>query len=248
MFKVVYVARFRPDRPKADVSRHWTDVHGPLGLALPGFVGYTQNHMKGSIGPAGFVDAELPFDGYACEWWKDRPTFDAGMQSPEWDACVEDGFLIFDKTFFQGMSATIDQRIMREGPRSPFKVVWFARFRPDVDRDEANEHWANVHGPIALRSPEIDRYVQNVVTGSLVAGKVVDEPAAFDGFSECWFPDEAAYVRAMESDVWAELVEDGQSFLDMAALTGMSGVIDERIIRQEPAEPEYVPRAVGVGG
>ena len=57
MFKVVYVARFRKDKTKEEVSAHWTDVHGPMGLKLPGFVGYTQNHMKGSIGPAGFVEA-----------------------------------------------------------------------------------------------------------------------------------------------------------------------------------------------
>jgi uncharacterized protein (TIGR02118 family) len=242
MFKVVYVARFRKDKTKEEVSAHWTDVHGPMGLKLPGFVGYTQNHMIGSIGPAGFVEAELPFDGYACEFWEDRETFERGMLSPEWAACVEDGWLLFDKDFFQGMSAALEQRIMREGERSPFKVVWFARFRSDIDRAEANDHWANVHGPIALKAPGIDRYVQNFVTGAIVNSKITDEPAAFDGFSECWFADEAAYVRAMESEAWAELVEDGHNFLDMGALTGMSGVIDERIIRLDPPAPEYVPR------
>jgi uncharacterized protein (TIGR02118 family) len=234
VFKVVYVARFREDLTRALASAYWTEVHAPLAVGIPGFVGYTQNHMVGSIGPAGFVEAELAFDGYACEWWADRAVFERGMQTPQWAAVVADGPEVFDPNAFEGMCATIDQRVMREGPRSPFKVVWFARFRAGLERESANEHWANVHGPIALRAPGIDRYVQNAVSGALAPdGSVTDDPVAFDGFSECWFADEAAYVRAVESDAWQELVEDGRNFLDMGALSGMSGVVDERIIVPE---------------
>jgi uncharacterized protein (TIGR02118 family) len=234
VFKVVYVARYRDGISPDEGNAYWRDVHAPLGLKLPGFVGYTQNHMIGSIGPAGLADAELPFDCYACEWWEDRETFEAGMRSPEWAAVVEDGKEVFDPGFFAGMTAHLDERIMRDGPRLPFKVVWFARFRQDVEREEANDHWLNVHGPIALRVPEMERYVQSFVRGALVDDRVTDEPAAFDGFSECWFADEDAYLRAMANPAWADLVQDGHTFLDMAALTGMSGVVEERIIKLEP--------------
>jgi uncharacterized protein (TIGR02118 family) len=239
MFKVVYVARFRAGLPREEAVAYWADVHAPLGLKLPGFVGYTQNRMVGSIGPAGLDDSPLPFDGYACEWWEDSAAFDAGMRSPQWAAVAADGAVIFDMESFAGMSAALEERIMRDGERTPYKVVWFARFRADLDRNEADEHWANVHGPIALRSPEISRYVQNFVTGSIVDGRVSDEPAAFDGFSECWFADEAAYLRATGSPAWQDLVDDGHTFLDMEALTGMSGVVDELIVRLEPPAAEF---------
>jgi uncharacterized protein (TIGR02118 family) len=234
VFKVVYVARYRDTMSLDEGNAYWRDVHAPLGLKLHGLVGYTQNHMIGSIGPAGLVDAELPFHCYACEWWEDRAAFEAGMRSPEWAAVLEDGEKVFDPGYFAGMTAHLEERIMREGPRLPFKVVWFTRFRADVDRGEADEHWAKVHAPIALRVREMERYVQNSVRGALVDDRATEAPAAFDGFSECWFADEDAYLRAMADPAWADLVEDGHTFLDMDALTGMSGVIEERIIRLEP--------------
>jgi hypothetical protein len=53
----------------------------------------------------------------------------------------------------------------------------------------------------------------------------------FDGFSECWFRDEAQFRRAIESDAWAAAVADGENFLDMAQLWG--AVLLERTIKDD---------------
>ena len=45
-----------------------------------------------------------------------------------------------------------------------------------------------------------------------------EDPVRFDGFSECWYADEAAYVRSQQSAAWDELFQDGFNFLDMEAL------------------------------
>jgi uncharacterized protein (TIGR02118 family) len=231
MFKAVYVARFRDGMTREEARSYWTDVHGPLGVDIPGLVRYVQNHMIGSIGPAGIVESGLAFDGYACEWYESRPAFDAAMKTPEWERVVQDGYEVFEMDSLEGMSAVVEERVMRDGPVSPFKVVWFAKFRSGIDRQEANEHWATRHGPIALRAPGIDRYVQNVVIGSLDQHGVGTAAVGFDGFSECWFKDRAAFDEATGSSAWQELVEDGHVFLDMEALVGMSGVVDERVIK-----------------
>jgi uncharacterized protein (TIGR02118 family) len=130
-----------------------------------------------------------------------------------------------------GMSAVLDERIMRDGPTSPFKVVWFAKFRDDVPRQAAADHWRDVHGAIALRVPGIDRYVQNLSVAAFGLDGVLDEMPAFDGFSECWYADRDAYLRSQESPEWDELYADGFNFLDVAALEGMSAVLEERVIR-----------------
>ncbi len=91
MFKAVYVARFREDLGREEASAYWTNVHGPMGIVVPGMACYVQNHMVGSIGPAGIIESGLAFDGYACEWYGDRTTFDAAVKSPEWARVVEDG-------------------------------------------------------------------------------------------------------------------------------------------------------------
>ncbi len=236
MFKVVWVARFREGLTREEGGRYWTEVHAPLGLRAPHFVGYVQNHVRGAIGAGNVIeDGEVAFDGYSCEWWTDEAGFRESIASPEWRAVVEDGARVFDPGSLRGMCGVLEERVMRAGPAGPFKVVWFARFRPDVPRAEASEHWLRRHGPIALRVESIDRYVQNLVVAPLGAtGVDHDVEMAFDGFSECWFADRDAFVRSVESDAWAELVEDGHAFLDMGALAGMSAILEERTILPPP--------------
>jgi hypothetical protein len=237
MFKVAWVARFREGMTREEGSAYWTDVHAPLGLRVGALKGYVQNHVVGTIGAAGLVDAEQVFDGYACEWFDDREAFETMLSSPEWQVVMEDGPKVFEPDSLDGMSSVVEQRVMLDGPRSPFKVAWFARFRPELSRSEASDYWLHVHGPIALEAGGFDRYVQNLVVASVGADGVGDEPVRYDGFSECWFASPEAYERTVSSAGWKRLVEDGPNLLDMAALErGMSVVVEERVIKPEPKE------------
>jgi uncharacterized protein (TIGR02118 family) len=236
MFKAVYVARFRADKPREEARHHWTYVHGPMADALPDMRRYVQNHVVGAIGAQGLRDGAVGFDGYACESWTDQAAFDAGMETEAWATIVDDGPVLFDVDSLDGMCASVQERVIIDGPTSPYKVVWFARFKPGMDAAEAAEHWLDVHAPIACRAPGIDRYVQNLVVGPIAGGDHV----AFDGFSECWYADEAAYVRSQESAAWDELREDGGTFLDMAGLEGMSAVLEERVIKDWQAQDARV--------
>jgi len=56
----------------------------------------------------------------------------------------------------------------------------------------------------------------------------------FDGFSECWFRDEKQFLDAVESDTWAEAVEDGLNVFDMSQLWG--AVLKENVV-VAPPEP-----------
>ena len=48
-------------------------------------------------------------------------------------------------------------RPIREGRwLQVYKVVWFARFLEGMDKHEARRHWREVHGPLALKVPQID--------------------------------------------------------------------------------------------
>jgi uncharacterized protein (TIGR02118 family) len=231
VLKVVWVARLRADRPRDEMRAYWTETHGPIGLRADGIRSYVQSHVVGAIGAQGESTAQVAFDGYSVHEYDDRAAFAATMASPEWDDVVADGANVFSMESMDGMTAALEERVMRDGPRSPYKVVWFAKFRDDVPRQVAADHWRDVHGAIALRVPGIDRYVQNLAIGSLGAAGVEDELPAFDGFSECWYADRDAYLRSQESPEWDELVTDGFEFLDMGALEGMSAVLEERVIR-----------------
>ena len=226
MYKVVWFARFPQGMAKADAQRYWAEHHGPL-AAGSGIELYIQNHVNGPV-PAvsGVPEEETFFDGYSLGWWSDRAAFDATMASPEWQAVVADGGNVFDMNWLGGMSAALREHTVIDGPSSPFKVLWICRFKEGIETDEAHRYWEQVHGPI-FQELEIDRYVQNHVVGPLDEGDAV----GFDGFSECWFADEAQFLRAIESDAWARAVVDGPNFLDMSQLWG--AVVTERVVKGE---------------
>lgn len=222
--------------PREEARAHWTNVHGPLGLKA-GLKGYVQNHVIGALSGPDVTDDEVFIDGYSLESWDDQAAFEQTLASPAWEEVVADGHNVFDRASLVRRSAYLAPRVLRDGPRLPFKVVWFARFRPGLDREEAGDHWLKIHGAIALERPEVGRYVQNLVLGAIEDGQVVPGgDVDFDGFSECWFKSREAYDRALASEAWGRLEADGEKIFDMTAMMGgMSALLEERILREPPA-------------
>jgi hypothetical protein len=224
MFKVVWIARFPEGMAGADARRHWAEVHGPLCASSP-ITRYVQSHVTGPLPPA---EGPTYFDGYSAGWWPDEEAFDATMASPEWLALVEDGDNVFDMAWTDSMSAQVDEHVVVDGPHSPYKVAWVARFQPGLTTAEAQRHWRAVHGPIAAEAG-MDRYVQNHCVKPVGGGGVATAPLLFDGYSECWFRDEAAYLDAVSSPAWQRLVADGAGLFDPSALWGAA--LDERVVK-----------------
>jgi uncharacterized protein (TIGR02118 family) len=111
-----------------------------------------------------------------------------------------------------------------------FKVVWFARFPPGMAGDDAHRYWREVHGPLALPVPQIESYVQSHAVEPLGPADVGEGTLRFDGYSNCWFADEASYREAMRTPQWATVAADGPNVFDLASFRGMCAVLDERTI------------------
>lgn len=243
MFKVVRVARFNPDLTWEQGSKHWTEVHGPLGLKVPGLIGYVQNHCIGRIQNIdstegrGVADERPLFDGFACEWHADQASFEKDLQTPEWQKCVEDGRKLFDGESIKNMFALVEPRVVREGPRGAFKVAIFLRFKPGLDREEASEHWLNVHAELAKKVPGMGRNVQNLVISAIDGNGLSNDHVNFDGFVEIWFENRQAFENAVVSSEWInDLRSDGDGLFDRDFMKDMCGVVEERVIREEPVE------------
>ena len=227
MFKTVWVARFPRGMAKPDAREYWANHHGPLCKATT-IEGYVQNHVRGPLpSVSGVADEDTHFDGYSCGWWSDEAAYEATMASEGWQALVADGENVFDMTWLDGMSAQVQEYTIIDGPASPYKVVWMVSFKEGMTRAAGDEYWSKIHGSIFKGLP-IDRYVQNHVVKSLVPGGKV----GFDGFSECWFKDEAQFMAAIESDAWARAVADGPNVFDMTQLWGAR--LQERVVREVP--------------
>jgi uncharacterized protein (TIGR02118 family) len=219
MYKVVWFARFTPDRPKAESGRHWAEVHGPLFAQVPGVERYVQSHVVGPLPGLGGTPGDPPhFDGYSCAWFTDREAFEAGLRSPEWAAVGEDSDNAFDGSWFEGMSAHVREVTQIEGPDTgPYKAVWVVSFREDLDRAAADEHWATDHGPL-FRDVPIDRYLQNHVVAGIDRTGESAAPTHFDGFSECWFADEGQLLEALATPGWAAARDDNANVFDVSRM------------------------------
>ncbi len=186
----------------------------------------------------GVSDEPPSFDGYSCCWYADRDAFHRTLETPEWDAIMADGPNLFDVSWFWGMSAALEEATIVDGPAGPFKTVWIVRFKDEIRSDpartrEAHEYWINTHGGhYGRRVPGIGRYVQNHVCEPIGADGADATPLHFDGFSECWFEDEAAFDLAMASPEWDEMNKDAENLFDLEfIMDGKSAVLEERVVK-----------------
>jgi uncharacterized protein (TIGR02118 family) len=227
MYKVAWLARFPQGLTKEEGRRHWAERHAPMCVKTPGIDRYVQNHVMGAL--PGRRDEEPQFDGYSCGWWADEDAFRASMDTDEWRALVADGDNVFDMSWLEGMSAQVEEHVVIDGEPGPYKVAWVAKFKPGMSNADGRAYWATTHGPIIADLPDIDRYVQNHCVAPVGGGGEARDPLRFDGFSEAWFADEAAYLRAVNSPTWDRLHEDGFNVFDPDLLWGVR--LDERIVQ-----------------
>jgi hypothetical protein len=232
VYKIASIARFAKDKTKQQAGEHWAGTHAALMRQVTPLAGYVQSHVTGPLPlVTGVAEEETFFDGYACAWWHSRADFEHAMTTPEWERVIADGAEVFDMEWLWNMSAQLEENTVIEGPSSPYKVVWVARFKEGMSREEGRAHWAGIHGPI-FEQLDIDRYVQNHVVGPVGPEGENDAAIGFDGFSECWFRDERQFLEAVESDTWAVAVEDGRNLFDMSALWG--AVLRENVVVPPP--------------
>jgi len=85
--KGVGFVRRRPGMAVDAFQRHWRDVHGPLGAALPGLRRYVQSHTRRAAYDGG---REPAWDGAAIAWFNDASALRAAFRSPEWDRAKAD--------------------------------------------------------------------------------------------------------------------------------------------------------------
>jgi uncharacterized protein (TIGR02118 family) len=244
VYKVAWLVKLAGTEDRAERSRRWSEEHSELMRAVPGLERHTVNRgLAIAEGPGAGPEAP-PVDGVACAWFTDRAAFEFALSSPQWQRVLDHGREIFNQAWEQaGQAVEIEERIMRDGPGTPWsgagvppgmcKHIGVLEFRRDLTRDARRAWWADVHGPIALRIPEIRYYVQNHATRALrLDGTDRDGVFAFDGFSEAWFTDRPTFERAHASPAWLALRDDAPNVFDMQALdSGVNMVVDERVIK-----------------
>jgi uncharacterized protein (TIGR02118 family) len=115
-----------------------------------------------------------------------------------------------------------------------YKVIWLAKFRSDLPRDEVLTWWRGHHAKLAKATPGMLRYVQSHWTQALdPATHQPGGPPTFDGHAEHWFADKQSYDAAMASPEWKLTLEDGPRGFDVSLV---GGELEETVISWAPMD------------
>jgi uncharacterized protein (TIGR02118 family) len=229
MLKVIWIARFRDGMPKDEARAHWRDTHGVLGADVPELDRYVQSHAVAPLPPA--TDAP-PFDGYSSGWYADDDAYTRSMASEEWAAIGADSDNLFDTPFFWGMSAFVDEHVLREPRLGDVKISAVVRFRPG-----GRERWvADARGALDGVAG-LTGCVLNVAGDAIgVEGRDKDLALGFGGVAEYWFEDHTALMTALASPGWRA----AQEAQDAALAPGETwwALMEERLVKDVPVGSE----------
>lgn len=99
-------------------------------------------------------------------------------------------------------------------------LIVAAKRRPDLSREEFEDHWLNRHGQLVLSVPEFARHLKRYVLypyASEAAGEalVLGGGSDYDGVGELWFESHAAMIAAFNEPRYLEIIRpDEDRFLD----------------------------------
>ena len=85
--------------------------------------------------------------------------------------------------------------------------------RPELTHEEFVKHWLEIHGPLALRVPEVRRYVQSHIIDERTRPDIPTTLVEIDGVAELWFDDRDAMARSNASPEAKALHADGALFI-----------------------------------
>ena len=80
--KSVGFVRRKPGMSVEGFQRHWREIHGPLGAAIPGMRRFVQSHTRLAAYERG---REPAWDGVGLTWFDDTDALRAATTTPEWE-------------------------------------------------------------------------------------------------------------------------------------------------------------------
>jgi uncharacterized protein (TIGR02118 family) len=104
------------------------------------------------------------------------------------------------------------------------KMMFGAKRRPGMSREDFGRYWTTVHAEKAKRVPGIVRYVINLAPD--LAGTEPDLP--YDGIAEVWFANEEDMRASARSPEVAAVLDDEKNLFDLA--TRFTVVVKEHVM------------------
>lgn len=105
-----------------------------------------------------------------------------------------------------------------------YKVIFGAKRKPGMSREDFAHYWLNVHAEKGRNSPGLVRYVVNIAPDLTGSGRELP----YDGFAESWFETLEDMRMASQSPQWQEVLADEANLFDVS--TRFMVVVEENVI------------------
>ena len=216
--RIVFLLRRQQHLSRTEFQEYWLTKHAPLvkhHASTLGIARYQQVHTVEETRTTSVAG----YDGVAELWLHSTPPV---ASRDEREAASMD-LLNDERTFIDLAQSPIwiaDEDRLLEGPQGGLRVTAALVRKTGTTRDEFLNHWRTIHGPWALRHPEVwgfTSYTQlrtppNAEATSLAALR--NSPAAPDGLSEIYRVGSTATPEVV-AKMRAEILADELNFLNV---------------------------------
>ena len=103
-------------------------------------------------------------------------------------------------------------------------MIFGAKRRPGMSREDFGEYWTTQHAAIAMKVPGIKRYVINLAPD--LSGSGAEQ--TYDGFAEAWFDSLTDMRNASRSPQIKDVLADEKNLFDLA--TRFTVVVEEHVM------------------
>lgn len=106
------------------------------------------------------------------------------------------------------------------------KKIAFLVKRADLDREEFERHWREVHGPVVSLSPGYSQYRLGYAQNHVIGETPVGRPFPWSGMAEFWLPGDSPNEDDFSTTaIYRERIAvDERRFIDMDATISMTAV------------------------
>lgn len=107
-----------------------------------------------------------------------------------------------------------------------YKMIFGAKRRSGMSREEFGRYWLNEHAEKAKRVPGIKRYVINLAPDLSGGGRELP----YDGFAEVWFESEEAMRASGRAPEMRVVLDDEPNLFDIS--TRFSVIVQEHVMKE----------------